>query len=281
MKIKIPSKSCSLTKKNIATIKKQIRQHNKTQKRTNKTTSQTVKYIKQLFEKQNKKKSVIPLNIYQVWHNKSELPDSVKESIELLKEQNPEFTHYLFDETECRDFIKNNYSKKILNTYDSIVPHAIKADLWRYCYIYKHGGIYLDVKYYCINGFKLILLTDKEYFCKDIEHSLNGIYNAILICKPKNKIILKSIKQVVKNVANKYYGPSGHCVTGPLMMKNFFTEEQINNMELTHEFVNDTTRFIDLNNYRILKYHEKYANEKAQQKNNHWTFYWKNKKLYK
>jgi mannosyltransferase OCH1-like enzyme len=280
MKIKIPYKSCNLSSKQIETIKRKIRQKQKTQKIKTKPKSQVTKYIKQLFEKQKNKTPIIPLNIYQVWHDKSKLPKSVKESIELLKKQNPEFTHYLFDEKECRDFLKNNFSKQILNTYDALIPHALKADLWRYCFLYKNGGIYLDSKYYCINGFNFILLTDKEYFCKDIDHSLGGIYNAIIICKPKNKILLKGIKQVVKNVKNKYYGPTAHCPTGPGMLKSFFTQQQLDNLELTHEFINDNLRFINLNNYRILKYHENYKNEKAQ-KTDHWTTYWKTKTMYK
>ena len=37
------------------------------------------------------------------------------------------FIPYLFDEKECRDFLKDNFSKEILNTYDSLIPHALKA----------------------------------------------------------------------------------------------------------------------------------------------------------
>lgn len=282
MKIKIPYRSCKISSKKIESIKEKIRENQKTQKNKIKikTKSQVRKYIKKLFEKQKNKKPVIPLNIYQVWHSKTELPKSVKESIEILKKQNPEFTHHLFDEKECRDYLKNNFPKEILNTYDTIIPHALKADLWRYCFLYKNGGIYLDSKYYGMSGFKFILLIDKEYFCKDIDHSLGGIYNAILICKPKNKILLKAIKEVVKNVKNKYYGPSAHCPTGPGMLKSFFSQEQLDNLELKHEFINDNLRYINLNGHRILKYHEEYKNEK-EQKNNHWTIYWKSKTMYK
>jgi len=280
MKIKIPHNPCLKSRKQVLLLKDKIIQNNKTKKNYSKTKSETVKYIKKLFKEKKSKESIIPLNIYQVWHDKNELPKSVKESIELLKIQNPEFSHRLFDEKECREFIEKHYSKKILNAYDSVVPHAIKADLWRYCYMYKYGGIYLDVKYYCINGFKLILLTDREYFCRDIERSLSGIYNAILVCKPKNKIMYKCIQQSVKNIEKKYYGPGGLCPTGPLMMRNLMSLNEINNLELTHEYINDSNRFIDLNHYRVLKFHEKYVSEKAQN-SEHWSTYWKNKTMYK
>ena len=42
---------------------------------------------------------MIPLHIYQLWHNK-EMPP-VKESIQRLKEQNSEFEH-LYDEAMSR-----------------------------------------------------------------------------------------------------------------------------------------------------------------------------------
>jgi mannosyltransferase OCH1-like enzyme len=54
------------------------------------------------------RRTVIPLHIYQVWHNFKDMPTSVKESIQLLKEQNPEFEHHLYDEGMCRDYIQKN-----------------------------------------------------------------------------------------------------------------------------------------------------------------------------
>jgi mannosyltransferase OCH1-like enzyme len=279
--MKIPKNVCNLSRKKLDKIYDKVyKLHDNKTKKYNITKNKTRKYIKELIQTQDKTSSVIPLNIYQVWHDKNELPSSVKESVELIKEQNPEFNHYLFDEKECRQFIKENYSKRFVDAYDKIIPHAIKADLWRYCYIYKKGGIYLDSKYYCINGFKLILLTDKEYFCRDIDTSLSGIYNAILVCKPKNKILLKSMNKMIENVENNYYGNTGLCPTGPLMMKQFFTEKEINNLDLTHEYINKSNRFINLNHHRVLKYNENYAKEKAQN-GNHWDKYWQNKQLYK
>ena len=194
---------CNLTsKKEVIKIRRKI----KTKKIKYKTKPEITKFIEDLSNEKMDKPKIIPQLITQVWHDKSNIPKSVKESIKKLKHDNPEFKHTLFDEKECREFIKNNYSKTILNTYDNIIPHAIKADLFRYCYLYKHGGIYLDCKYYCINNFKFIYLLDREYFCKDIDTSFGGIYNALIICKPKNKILLKTISKLVENVKNKYYG---------------------------------------------------------------------------
>ena len=96
---------------------------------------------------------IIPFKIYQAWHS-DDIPESVSSCIDNIKKMNPEFEHHLFNNNKCREFIKANFSLETLDAYDSIIPNAIKIDLWRYCMLYKNGGIYLDVKYYCINNFK-------------------------------------------------------------------------------------------------------------------------------
>ena len=55
--------------------------------------------------------------------------------------------HYLFNDSDCRTFIMREYPPDVLIAYDRLIPTAFKADLWRYCVLYKYGGVYLDVKY--------------------------------------------------------------------------------------------------------------------------------------
>jgi mannosyltransferase OCH1-like enzyme len=223
------------------------------------------------------KPQVIPKHIYQVWHNLENIPRCVKQSVDTLKQQNPEFEHHLYDEPKCREYISHYCSPQILNAYDKIVPHALKADLWRYCILYNNGGIYLDSKYYGINGFKFIHLLDKEYFCNGLD-TIYGVYNAIFICKPHNPILLKVINQFVKNTEKKYYGTNELCI-GPLMIQTFFTPQETKLFPLKLERVSKRYKYITLNGYRILKYNEEYATSKTI-KNKHWTKYWYSKTLY-
>lgn len=200
----------------------------------------------------------IPLNLYQTWYTKK-LPPKMKECVESLKKDNPEFNYYLYDDKDCEKFIKNNFDKKVLNAYKTLIPGAYKADLWRYCILYINGGIYLDIKYKCVDGFKLIELTDKEYFCLDkpfiyinkeseIKNNYSYInkimrnpdflinfekytnefwgkgsvdlYNGIMVCKKNNNILLNCINKIVENVENKFYGNSSLEPTGPSLLAN-------------------------------------------------------------
>ena len=109
----------------------------------------TFKYYNNIYNMPRNKiyNSIIPLSIYQTWFTKN-LPSKMKERVNILKLQNPEFNHYLYDDDDCYEFIKNNFSKDVLNAYDSLIPGAYKADLWRLCILYINGGIYLDMKFF-------------------------------------------------------------------------------------------------------------------------------------
>jgi mannosyltransferase OCH1-like enzyme len=224
---------------------------------------------------------IIPLVIYQVWHS-DDIPESVNHSIISIKQSNPEFDHKLFNLDMCRDFIKNNFEQRILDAFDNIIPYAFKFDLWRYCILYLNGGIYLDSKYYPLNNFKFFWLTDKEYFCKDLPSSRSGIYNALIICKPKNKLMFNAIYKLVENVENKYYGTFSLEPTGPFMLKQLAInmDININSFELELEKINDAEHYIRYNSLRILELHKEYRQEQKKY-GKHWIYYWLNQCAYK
>ena len=91
------------------------------------------KKLKIMYPLKPKYESIIPLNIYQTWHTTTDLPPLMNKNVELIKSNNPRFNYYLFDDNDSRLFIQNNFPSKVLNAYDSLIPGAYKADLWRYC----------------------------------------------------------------------------------------------------------------------------------------------------
>jgi mannosyltransferase OCH1-like enzyme len=205
----------------------------------------------------------------------------MRECVNSLIKDNPEFNHHLYDDDDCREFIKNNFNDDVLNAYDSLIPGAYKADLWRYCILYKKGGIYLDIKYKCYNNFKLINLTDNEYFVRDLEYSGHGIYNAFMICKPGNNKCLKCINQIVKYVKNKEYTDSIFKITGPLLLINYFTEKELKDFVLKLNKKNSEL-FILFNNNKILTTYPEYRDEQKKFSNkDHYLALWNKRKVYK
>jgi mannosyltransferase OCH1-like enzyme len=177
--------------------------------------------------------SIIPLNIFQTWHTK-DLPQKMRERVETLKRQNPNFKHYLYDDNDCREFIKNNFNQNILDTYDNLIPGAYKADLWRYCILYKIGGIYMDIKLLCVNGFRLIELTEKNHFVKDRPKPFS-IFNCMMACQKNHPFLIMAINKIVNNVENKLYGSCPLSPTGPKMLGNLVLDNKlILNVDMFH-----------------------------------------------
>jgi len=167
---------------------------------------------------------VIPRKIWQTWKT-HELPPKMKECIDTLKNNHPEFEYKMFDNEECRTFIKEFFPDEVLVAYDALIPGAYKADLWRYCVLYIYGGIYLDVKIQFTSGFTLNSLLDKEYIVKDGMFTKNGIeyasiYTGVMVCKKANPLILNAIVNVIYNVSTKFMGKNPWQPTGPFLLGN-------------------------------------------------------------
>jgi mannosyltransferase OCH1-like enzyme len=202
---------------------------------------------------------IMPLKIFQTWYTK-DLPPKMRERVEILKQQNPRFEHHLFDNADCREFIKNHFSQEILEAYDSLIPGAYKADLWRLCVIYINGGIYMDIKFKCVNGFRLIELTENNHFVIDRIPPLT-IYNALIASKKENPFILMAIHKIVENVKNKYYGSTPLSPTGPEMLGNLILNKKLAvNADLIH--FEDGGYIIYKNRFVISTEYPEYNNER-------------------
>jgi mannosyltransferase OCH1-like enzyme len=227
--------------------------------------------------------SIIPLHTYTCWHTK-DLPPIMRENYNNLINQNPEFQHHLSDENDCLNFIQNNFEQDVVDAYNKLIPNSYKSDLWRFCVMYINGGIYFDIKYNCANGFKMIDLTESEHYVRDRPERC--IYTALIVCLPKNEIMLKCIRQIVKNVKNKYYGGDALSPTGPALLGAFYTNSERSSTPLYFEATNSNigidVGYIAYNKIIILNYDN--TTYRKEQNNNkllaHYSELWENKNIY-
>ena len=202
---------------------------------------------------------VIPQNIFQTWHTKN-LPPLMFRAVQKIKKHNPRFKYYLYNDNDCREFIKDHFRPDVLDAYDRLIPGAYKADLWRYCVLFIHGGIYLDIKYAPYKGFKFINLCESEHYVLDADGA--GIYNALMVSLPRNEILYKSIRQIVSNVQNKYYGNCCLSPTGPKLLTNFIsTNDPL--VDLHHSLIDVDNKFIYYQNIPVLKSYNGHDMEKS------------------
>jgi len=223
--------------------------------------------LKIIYPQKDTYNPVIPLNIFQTWHSKV-LPPKMANNIENIKKNNPRFNYVLFDDAECEAFIRNHFSADVVEAFNKLIPGAYKADLWRYCVLYKKGGIYLDIKYGAMNGFKFINLTEKEHWVADING--NDVYNALIVCKAGNPKLMVAIRQIVENVKRRYYGNSSLDPTGPGLLSRIFTKYEKNTFDMRHQcyFGDVNNRVILLNNIMVFRTYNGYLNDMRISKHN-------------
>ncbi len=203
----------------------------------------------------------VPLNIFQSGKNKKSISSN-------LRINNPEFNYFFFDEIDCENFIFNNYSDIIYQTYKSLIPYEYKMNLWKYCILYKYGGIYIDDKY--DDNIKLIELIDHNFFVNNKNHYYNKLFidTDFIITKINNPIFNIAINEIVKNVNNNYYGIDFTFPTGSGLLGKIFKE---NNFKAYLDYKDGNILF---GNILIMKTKKNYKN------NNNSYYLWLTKTIY-
>jgi mannosyltransferase OCH1-like enzyme len=53
--------------------------------------------------------------------------------------------HKFYTDVESASFLDTHFPKEVREAYDTLLPGAFKADLFRYCVLLIYGGVYADV----------------------------------------------------------------------------------------------------------------------------------------
>ena len=172
--------------------------------------------------------NAVPKIIYQTWPTKN-LTKNMSWVVNRLRSTHPNFEYHLFDDNDCRTFIKKHFGMETLWAFDRLIPGAFKADLWRYCVMYITGGIYLDIKMCPVNGFRFDYLLKNDWYCNDLARGdgFAGIWQGILVSRPRNPVFKYLINEVINNVKNEFYGDDPLEITGPKMMKRLLNHLKI------------------------------------------------------
>jgi mannosyltransferase OCH1-like enzyme len=100
-----------------------------------------------IFSKSKSREYKIPKVIHQTFSH-ANLPYEIKFVMNENKKKCPDCVFKFYTDLDCELFIKNNFKKEVYDAYKKINPiyGAMRADFFRYCVLYKEGGIYLDIK---------------------------------------------------------------------------------------------------------------------------------------
>ena len=122
------------------------------------------------------------------------IPAKVYEQLDIYA---PNHRIFIFDDVQCKAFLRKHYPKEVVARFDTLPLGAFKADLFRYAYLYVNGGIYLDIKTELRRPLAE-LFPDRTVAQSVICHAHSKkIYNGIIATPPGNPIFPLLIDQLV------------------------------------------------------------------------------------
>jgi mannosyltransferase OCH1-like enzyme len=234
----------------------------------------------------------VPLVIYESWKS-HDVPEGMRDNILRLLKMNPEFDYYLYSDEECAAFIADNYDQDVVAAFHMLKPGAYKSDLWRYCILYKLGGVYLDIKYYSTVPLISIIDENPTVFIKDdgaqwIEGNFFGpecLYNGFMVSPPKNEVFKLCIDEIVESCKSRLYRNNMLDITGPCLLgrivRNKFSQEYMNNIPFVFNALSDIIVYKDT---IILRQYHTYREEQQRMFKGdgkmHYSRLYKNKQVY-
>ena len=253
------------------------------------------KYYSKRFKRGNTKKvdieneGYIPKKVFKTGIN--DYNDLNKELIELFNkivDENPGFELEYYSDEGSRMFIKNNFNQDVLDAYDKLKPGAYKADLFRYCILYKRGGIYSDLSQKIMIPIENIidLENDNLYLVEDRPQAnfrgpnkgkvVEGIQISFMGTRPKNKIYLDAINEIVINTKNNFYGGNPLSPTGPHLFRRILNkyegyykiELEENGKELVYKNTGEIAIINRTKNHYRVNLNNAYVNKK------HYSYLW-------
>lgn len=145
----------------------------------------------------------IPKVIHLTYFSKKNVKQKVWDNLEKYAK---DYKIIFYDDDDCIKFLKDNYGNKWENKFKNIKIGAHKADFFRYCLLYKVGGIYMDIKLepkvylntifdHTKDNLLYTVLGSRETFFKSMQKLFNKttnnghIFQALIATYPKNPLM--------------------------------------------------------------------------------------------
>ena len=220
------------------------------------------------------KTNVAPKVLISTIKDKSKIP---KHILDNRKRFASNYDDIIFDDKECIEFLEKHYGKKVSDKFKEIKGGAFKADLFRYAYLYKFGGLYVDIKTIFLKDINTIF-TDPHSCYIIITPKFKQMYNGVIYTPPNNKIMydlfIKSTKYNFDNITINYtfntkygynyltqinsnvpmkigYNETKHDIPNIVIMYEIFLPKHFCNNKLDR--YGFCTFIVDENNTRVIK----------------------------
>lgn len=175
----------------------------------------------------DKHKVKIPKIIMQTWKD-HDIPEKWRGSPESIKEHMPDWEYVFMTDEDNREFVKKHFPD-FLKYYDRF-PHNIqRVDAVRYCWLYVHGGIYMDLDFEVKHPLDELFTSDIEVYLVSSSNVGSYLTNSFMASKPGCKLWLEVIEAMKRKLPLHYVGKHIQVMnsTGPIMLTHVAKRSKI------------------------------------------------------
>lgn len=188
------------------------------------------------------------LTIIQFWHDAT--PLDVVQVMETWRSgpSSGSFCYNRFDDGSARQFIGGHFDNHVLSAFDQCAIPAMRADLFRYCYLYVNGGVYVDADIGCSRNIKELTTgldrgllfsrtslgkekasdgVDRDISCTSVKLP-NGF---MIVLKREDKLLRHVLESAVANIETRSCNNVWR-VTGPGIMSQLYNSGKKEALEL-------------------------------------------------
>lgn len=175
------------------------------------------------------KTNIIPNNIIQILIADRKVDDAeflipLENNIDALKSTYPDATHHIYRNDEIETIIAENFPKEVIDAYCALQPYAFKADLARYCLLFKFGGLYSDLSYLHVAQISTEANKNLVVFRDIPNHPSWAVSNGVIFSRPEHDVLERAINKIVTFHKNGFTGIHALEVSGPYMFGRILAE---------------------------------------------------------
>jgi mannosyltransferase OCH1-like enzyme len=173
----------------------------------------------------------------QTWKDQN-IPDHWQESPKSIKENMKDWTYVLMTDEDNLNFCEK-YFPDFLPYFKSF-PHGIqRADAIRYLWLYKYGGLYLDLDIVVVKPLDSLFYSDSELYLCSSGNVGSCLTNSLMASKPGCDFWLKMIDYMKTPSPWWAYGKHLQVMntTGPVALNYMIKKEGYSYLALPAKYV--------------------------------------------
>ena len=158
--------------------------------------------------------------IVQFWD--SDAPEEVQGLLDSVRDANPSMPYRFFDDGSAREFVRVECGSEAAAMYDNAALPAMRADLFRYCWLALHGGFYVDADYGSLQPLEPLIAEGNAGL---LYERPKGICNSAIYARdPNDPLMVAVLERALHNVRTRR-SQSVWDMTGPAVFQRLYAAD--------------------------------------------------------